>query len=60
MLQVERMQRNVQCVWRYFVWRGPEARAFEALICSLRRKLTAGKLIPRMDWDSCLLSCEAA
>lgn len=58
--QVKRMQSNVSCIWRYFTWRDPQGRALEALICSLRRKMTGGRLIPTMDWQTCTLHCEAA
>ncbi|BDA41514.1 probable glucuronosyltransferase [Coccomyxa sp. Obi] len=57
--QVRRMQINVSCVWRYFTWRDPQARALDALICSLRRKMTGGRLIPSMDWSTCTLHCDA-
>ncbi|EIE25250.1 hypothetical protein COCSUDRAFT_40557 [Coccomyxa subellipsoidea C-169] len=55
---VKRMQINVSCIWRYFTWRDPQARAIDALICSLRRKMTGGRLIPVMDWSTCNLHCD--
>ena len=58
-MQVERMQRNVDCVWKYFTWRDPEARALDALMCSLARKLTSGRITPVMDWEACALTCDA-
>ncbi len=50
--QLEKMQKKVACVWRYFSWQKPFGRAGEAVLCSLRRKLAGWDLLkPTMDWD---------
>ena len=58
--KVDSMRAVLSCVWRFFVWQQPEGRALEALICSLRRKLTSGRLIATLFLDTCCLDCELA
>ena len=56
--KADSMRAVLSCVWRYFVWQQPEGRALEALMCSLRRKLTFGRLIATLFLDTCRLGCE--
>lgn len=56
--KVDSMRAVLSCVWRYFVWQQPEGRALEALMCSLRRKLTSDRLIATLFLDTCRLDCE--
>ena len=57
--KVDSMRAALTCVWRYFLWRQPDGRALEALMCSLRRKLTSGRLSPRMNLETCHLECSS-
>ena len=57
--KVDSMRAALTCVWRYFLWRQPDGRALEALMCSLRRKLTSGRLSPHMNLEICHLECSS-
>mmetsp|Transcript_18497 Transcript_18497/g.46865 ORF Transcript_18497/g.46865 Transcript_18497/m.46865 type:complete len:126 (-) Transcript_18497:797-1174(-) len=49
------MQRAMQCVWRFHWWRHPAGRAFELVMCELRKRLVGGKI--HLDTDSCTIHC---
>ena len=55
--KVDSMRAALTCVWRYFLWRQPDGRALEALMCSLRQKLTSDRLVPHMNLETCHLEC---
>ncbi|KAK9819900.1 hypothetical protein WJX72_003779 [[Myrmecia] bisecta] len=59
--KVRAMQARMACVSRFFTWRQDRGLAFEALLCSLRRKIVGqDQLLPKLDWASCELHCEPA
>jgi len=55
--RVEQMQQALECVWRFHWWSRPHGRAFELLMCELRRRLlsTGGRV--ELDTKTCSLKC---
>mmetsp|Transcript_6351 Transcript_6351/g.14064 ORF Transcript_6351/g.14064 Transcript_6351/m.14064 type:complete len:469 (+) Transcript_6351:20-1426(+) len=51
------MRKNIDfCAWRLFWWRRPYGRAFEVLMCELKRRaLNAPKIQVR--WETCEIEC---
>ncbi|KAG1657850.1 hypothetical protein FOA52_002029 [Chlamydomonas sp. UWO 241] len=53
-----RMQRVLDCAWRLHWWRRPHGRAFEMVMCELKRRaLGAAPGHVGVDWDKCELRC---
>lgn len=55
--RTKRMQKVLECAWRLHWWRRPHGRAFEMLMCELKRRMLGEKGRVRVDWDACTVWC---
>jgi len=56
--KVAKMQKALGCAWRLHWWRRPYGRAFELVMCELKRRLLGvAPHVSRIDWDKCALNC---
>lgn len=54
--KVEAMQKALECAWRLHWWRRPHGRAFEVVMCELKRRLLgAGKM--KFNTTTCEMEC---
>ncbi|KAG1673542.1 hypothetical protein FOA52_003842 [Chlamydomonas sp. UWO 241] len=53
--KVEKMQKNLECVWRLYWWSRPHGRAFEMTMCTLKARALGKK--PTLDFATCRLKC---
>ncbi|GAX82871.1 hypothetical protein CEUSTIGMA_g10297.t1 [Chlamydomonas eustigma] len=52
------MQENLKCAWRLHWWRSPHGKAFEVVMCELkRRKLELPKGRIHIDFKTCSIKC---
>ena len=50
-----KMRKAIECTWRLHRWSQPEGRAFEVLMCELRRRLVGGEI--ELDTETCTIKC---
>ncbi|KAG1678020.1 hypothetical protein FOA52_000816 [Chlamydomonas sp. UWO 241] len=53
---VANMQKALECTWRLHWWRRPYGRAFEVVMCELKRRVLKADRI-KLDTDECTLDC---
>ena len=54
--KVEKMQKALQCAWRLHWWRMPHGRAFQVVMCELKKRTLKAQKI-NVDWEACTLEC---
>ena len=50
-----KLRQALECTWRIHRWSQPEGRAFEMLMCELRKRLVGGEI--ELDTDACTIKC---
>lgn len=55
--KVKQMQENLKCAWRLHFWRRPHGRAFEVVMCELKRRLMGLKGHIPVDFKACTITC---
>ena len=50
-----KLRKALDCTWRLHRWSQPEGRAFEMLMCELRRRLVGGEI--ELDTEACTIKC---
>lgn len=53
--RVAKMQKAMECTWRLHWWRRDEGRAFEVVMCELKRRLLGKPM--KLDTEKCELYC---